>query len=175
MSNNGTEGEQSIKTNSQGPPRTRSIIKKEQDNLQIVVSKIKSENRIVKKKMKRKRLYTKAKRVGLRKRTEIPAFESFTPTEDKLILSSVLKLGPKFKVISTFFPQKSLSTVKNRYYKFLRYRWIQIMGKDYDTMYKESQTTVPQNEEIIETVELFPDVKDILMNMISKIKSLILQ
>lgn len=73
--------------------------------------------------MKRKRLYSQAKRPGIYKKTRIPASESFSPSEDRLILSSVLKLGPKFKVISTYFPSKSLSTVKNRYYKYLRYRW----------------------------------------------------
>ncbi|CAD8101097.1 unnamed protein product [Paramecium sonneborni] len=175
MSNNGDEDEQQVKTISHEPPQTRSIRKKEKDDQQKVVSKINSENTITKKKMKRKRLYSKAKKVELRKKTRIPAFESFTPSEDRLILQSVLKLGPKFKVISTYFPSKSLSTVKNRYYKFLRYRWTQIMGKDYDTLYKESQSTVIQEEQIIETVQLFPDVKSILMNMISKIKSLVLQ
>ncbi|CAD8152272.1 unnamed protein product [Paramecium octaurelia] len=175
MSNYEDEVQQVIKTNSHEPPQTRSISKKERGDAQRVVQKINKQNRIVKKKMKRKRLYSKAKRPGMRRRTRIPASESFTPNEDRLILSSVLKLGPKFKVISTYFPQKSLSTVKNRYYKFLRYRWTQIMGKDYDTLYKESLIQSSQGEEIIETVQLFPEFKDILKNMISNIKSLILQ
>ncbi|CAK87369.1 unnamed protein product (macronuclear) [Paramecium tetraurelia] len=184
MSSISEETDIQIKTNDLEPPQTRSNRRNSKAEVQKVVQQINNKSRIVKKRLKRRRLYSKVKRSGLRKIIRIPACEQFTTSEDKLILSSVLKLGPKFKVISAYFPSKSLSTVKNRYYKFLRYRWIQIMGKqvinlqprDYDTLYKESQQqSCIQEEEIVETVQLFPEVKSILMNLFSNIKSLIIQ
>ncbi|CAD8186528.1 unnamed protein product [Paramecium octaurelia] len=176
MSSISEETDLQIKTNDLEPSKTRSNRRNQKAGVQKVVQQINNKSRIVKKRLKRRRLYSKVKRSGLRKIIRIPACEQFTTSEDRLILSSVLKLGPKFKVISTYFPSKSLSTVKNRYYKFLRYRWIQIMGKDYDTLYKESQQqSCIQEEEIVETVQLFPEVKSILMNLFSNIKSLILQ
>ena len=53
----------------------------------------------------------------------------FSSIEDKRILELVLKIGPKFYKISKSFPGKSVSMVKNRYYKHLRYRWDEVMGR----------------------------------------------
>ncbi|CAD8193402.1 unnamed protein product [Paramecium octaurelia] len=58
----------------------------------------------------------------------------FSNVEDKRILELVLKIGPKFYKISKSFPGKSVSMVKNRYYKYLRYRWDQVMGSEYSHM-----------------------------------------
>ncbi|CAD8204734.1 unnamed protein product [Paramecium pentaurelia] len=58
----------------------------------------------------------------------------FSNIEDKRILELVLKIGPKFYKISKSFPGKSVSMVKNRYYKYLRYRWDEVMGSEYRHM-----------------------------------------
>ncbi|CAD8123547.1 unnamed protein product [Paramecium sonneborni] len=58
----------------------------------------------------------------------------FSNIEDKRILELVLKIGPKFYKISKSFPGKSVSMVKNRYYKYLRYRWDEVMGSEYRYM-----------------------------------------
>jgi hypothetical protein len=52
----------------------------------------------------------------------------FSNTEDRRIMELVLSIGPKFYKISKSFPGKSVSMVKNRYYKYLRYRWDVVMG-----------------------------------------------
>lgn len=44
----------------------------------------------------------------------------FTPEDDERILRLVAEMGPKFVKIAPFFPNKSYSMVKNRYYKHLR-------------------------------------------------------
>ncbi|CAD8169101.1 unnamed protein product [Paramecium pentaurelia] len=152
---------------------TRSTIKMEKQSKPQVLYKNSSGNQTIKKKIKRKRLFTGSKRTVAYQRRRIPLSETFTLSEDRLILSSVIKLGPKFKVISSYFPMKSLSTVKNRYYKYLRYRWTQIMGKDFESLVKENQQMIKQDDEIVDTSELFPEVKDILKNMIRNIKSLV--
>ncbi|CAD8177176.1 unnamed protein product [Paramecium octaurelia] len=154
------------------PHSTRSLIKREKQYSQDVISKNQKGKQSIKKKIKRKRLFSGSKRTVSNYRGRIPQSETFTLNEDRLILQSVIKLGPKFKVISSYFPQKSLSAVKNRYYKYLRYRWVQIMGKDFESLLRESQSIIKQDDEIVDTAELFPELKDILKNMITNIKSL---
>ncbi|CAD8102634.1 unnamed protein product [Paramecium sonneborni] len=56
--------------------------------------------------------------------------QKFTLEEDKLILQLVLNVGPKFQKIHKHFPGKTLAMVKNRYYKYLRYRW-EVLGQNY--------------------------------------------
>ncbi|CAD8153636.1 unnamed protein product [Paramecium octaurelia] len=51
------------------------------------------------------------------------AGQQFSLEEDRLILELVLNFGPKFQKIHKHFPGKTLAMVKNRYYKYLRYRW----------------------------------------------------
>ncbi|CAD8186615.1 unnamed protein product [Paramecium pentaurelia] len=155
------------------PRSARSLIKREKQYKLDVLLKNQKGKQTIKKRIKRKRLFSGLKRTVSNYRGRIPQSETFTLNEDRLILSSVIKLGPKFKVISQYFPSKSLSAVKNRYYKYLRYRWIQIMGKDFESLLKESQQIIRQDDEIVDTAELFPEVKDILKNMITNIKSLI--
>ncbi|CAD8111157.1 unnamed protein product [Paramecium sonneborni] len=161
------------KTITSFPLPTRSLIKRNKQQKFQVILKNSLGKQTIKKKFKRKRLFSGSKRTVVNQRGRIPLSETFTLSEDRLILSSVIKLGPKFKVISSYFPQKTLSTVKNRYYKYLRYRWTQIMGKDFESLIKENQQIIKQDDEIVETAELFPEVKDILKNMITNIKSLI--
>ncbi|CAD8099786.1 unnamed protein product [Paramecium sonneborni] len=155
------------------PLPTRYMIKREKQYQLETISKNSKCKLTIKKKIKRKRLFYTLKRSVVNQRSRIPLSETFTPKEDRLILSSVIKIGPKFKVISSYLPQKTLSTIKNRYYKYLRYRWTQILGKDFESLIKENQQIIRQDDEILETVELFPEVKDILKNMISNIKSVI--
>lgn len=51
---------------------------------------------------------------------------SLTLEEDKKILDLVDKFGPKFKKIVKFLPKFTFNTLKNRYYKKLRFERKQI-------------------------------------------------
>ncbi|CAD8169586.1 unnamed protein product [Paramecium octaurelia] len=62
-----------------------------------------------------------------RKHQPIP----FNYIEDRQILLQVLELGPKFYTIAKNFPGRTLSMVKNRYYKTLRFQWDAILGQAY--------------------------------------------
>ncbi|KAM3142129.1 hypothetical protein pb186bvf_005783 [Paramecium bursaria] len=69
-----------------------------------------------------------------KKRTYVPQRQvaaQFTFDEDVKILHFVLKQGPKFHKICKRFNGKTMSVVKNRYYKNLRFRWSEILGSDY--------------------------------------------
>ncbi|CAD8093361.1 unnamed protein product [Paramecium primaurelia] len=56
--------------------------------------------------------------------------QNFSLEDDKRILQLVLKNGPKFQKIHRHFHGKTLAMVKNRYYKYLRFRW-EILGQNY--------------------------------------------
>lgn len=47
----------------------------------------------------------------------------FNIEEDKKILSLVLEHGPKFSDIAKYFTDRNQNAIKNRYYKYLRFRW----------------------------------------------------
>ncbi|CAK69727.1 unnamed protein product (macronuclear) [Paramecium tetraurelia] len=56
--------------------------------------------------------------------------KKFSLEDDKRILQLVLNNGPKFQRIHRHFHGKTLAMVKNRYYKYLRFRW-EILGQQY--------------------------------------------
>lgn len=53
----------------------------------------------------------------------------FNVEEDRKILSFVLKYGPKFSDIAKCFNDRNHNAIKNRYYKYLRFRWDSILGR----------------------------------------------
>ncbi|KAM3128702.1 hypothetical protein pb186bvf_019194 [Paramecium bursaria] len=84
----------------------------------------------------------------------------FSHHEDKKILNLVLTYGPKFKKIAKIVGNRSVSIVKNHYYKELRYKWDQILGKKYGHFNCEKILTQPDIQLIkIEDVkELFDQI-----------------
>ncbi|CAD8114400.1 unnamed protein product [Paramecium primaurelia] len=79
----------------------------------------------------------------------------FNYQEDRQILLLVLEVGPKFYKIAKNFPGRTLSMVKNRYYKTLRFQWDVILGQEYG--YMNAQVTEIQNQQ---NIEYFDDVYD---------------
>lgn len=63
------------------------------------------------------------------KTIEINNHNPFNVEEDKKILSLVLQYGPKFDDIAKYFNDRNPNAIKNRYYKYLRFRWDYYMGR----------------------------------------------
>jgi hypothetical protein len=85
-------------------------------------------HKICKKKNKKKYDFHTKKRKKSHKNNELNN-DVFSSTEDEKILSLVLELGPRFQLIAKYFSDRSLNAIKNRYYKYLRYRWDGILGR----------------------------------------------
>ncbi|CAD8099303.1 unnamed protein product [Paramecium primaurelia] len=106
----------------------------------------------------------------------------FTKEEDESILQYVKELGPKFVKIATFFPSKSYSMVKNRYYKHLRNKLFERRGsqelnpnnQDTTQQFKNSMIQ-PSNEKIeelnqlISSINLFPEITEITKSFIGEL------
>ncbi|CAD8046097.1 unnamed protein product [Paramecium sonneborni] len=78
--------------------------------------------------------------------TKIQKTNPFSFQEDKAILLYVLYFGPKFMKIAKFFPTKTISMVKNRYYKCLRYRWDSVLGESYGYLNQQEYQTYEGNQ-----------------------------
>ncbi|CAD8210063.1 unnamed protein product [Paramecium pentaurelia] len=98
---------------------------------------------------KRRRKAT-TKRIN-RKHQPIP----FNYLEDRQILLQVLELGPKFYKIAKNFPGRTLSMVKNRYYKTLRFQWDVILGQAYGHL--NAQTGEIDNQQSVDYMEELND------------------
>ncbi|CAD8114247.1 unnamed protein product [Paramecium sonneborni] len=108
---------------------------------------------------------------------------SFTKEEDESILQYVKDLGPKFVKIATFFPNKSYSMVKNRYYKHLRNKLFERKesqelnhnNQDITQQFKNS-ILQPNNEKIeelkqlISSINLFPEITEITKSFIGELQ-----
>ncbi|CAD8161436.1 unnamed protein product [Paramecium octaurelia] len=75
----------------------------------------------------------------------------FNYQEDRQILLQVLEVGPKFYKIAKGFQGRTLSMVKNRYYKTLRFQWDVILGQEYG--YMNAQVNDIQNQQGLEYLE----------------------
>ncbi|CAK87589.1 unnamed protein product (macronuclear) [Paramecium tetraurelia] len=86
----------------------------------------------IQKKQKKKNEYDyhRKKRRGSDGTSNKKSGQKFSLEEDKRILQLVHKNGPKFQKIHRHFHGKTLAMVKNRYYKYLRFRW-EILGQYY--------------------------------------------
>ncbi|CAD8159596.1 unnamed protein product (macronuclear) [Paramecium tetraurelia] len=78
--------------------------------------------------------------------------QKFTPEEDRLILELVQSIGPKFQKIHKHFPGKTLAMVKNRYYKYLRYRW-EVLDQQ-NNITEQNKETNKQNHHSNESYEI---------------------
>ncbi|KAM3142128.1 hypothetical protein pb186bvf_005782 [Paramecium bursaria] len=78
-----------------------------------------------------------------KKKKESKQHHQFTSDDDKRILRGVLKHGPKFDKLVRYFPC-SINVVKNRYYKYLRYRWDIVLGCEYKSFNFPHPTLVEQ-------------------------------
>ncbi|CAD8180131.1 unnamed protein product [Paramecium pentaurelia] len=101
-----------------------------------------SPNKIcIQKKQKKKNEYDyhRKKRRGSDGISSKKSGQKFSQEEDKRILQLVFNNGPKFQKIHRHFHGKTLAMVKNRYYKYLRFRW-EILGQNYKHL------SVPQEQ-----------------------------
>ncbi|CAD8102158.1 unnamed protein product [Paramecium sonneborni] len=98
--------------------------------------------------------------------------QKFTPEEDKLILQLVLNVGPKFQKIHKHFPGKTLAMVKNRYYKYLRYKW-EVLGQNYKhlSVQQDSYENLCELQKVV-SVQLDEEKSDLISQIISRTKLL---
>ncbi|CAD8187997.1 unnamed protein product [Paramecium pentaurelia] len=111
----------------------------------------------------------------------------FTKEEDESILQYVKELGPKFVKIATYFPSKSYSMVKNRYYKHLRNKVFE--RKESQELNPNNQDTTqqlkniilkPDNQKIeelnqlISSINLFPEITEITKSFIGELQKCLL-
>ncbi|CAD8191548.1 unnamed protein product [Paramecium pentaurelia] len=98
--------------------------------------------------------------------------QKFTTEEDKLILQLVLNVGPKFQKIHKYFPGKTIAMVKNRYYKYLRYKW-EILGQNYKhlSVQQDSYENLCEQQKIMSD-QLNEEKSDLIAQIISRSKLL---
>ncbi|CAD8124721.1 unnamed protein product [Paramecium sonneborni] len=92
------------------------------------------------------------------------SLSQFTQEEDDRILGLVQKLGPKFVKIAPFFPNKSYSMVKNRYYKHLRENHKDIcqipcdIKIEQETMSQKPNEKLDELNQLINSINLSPEI-----------------
>ncbi|CAD8121928.1 unnamed protein product [Paramecium sonneborni] len=95
----------------------------------------------------------------------------FTIQEDQRLLGLVLMFGPKFKTIQRKMSGRPLNILKNRYYRELRYKWDEIMGKEYAHLNeKKPDLTL---DSIWKNSPLHSDLQNIMMNMVTQFQNVI--
>ncbi|CAD8211710.1 unnamed protein product [Paramecium octaurelia] len=108
------------------------------------------------------------------KNSELNNQAPFNFDEDQRILSLVLEHGPRFSIVSRYFFDRSQNAIKNRYYKYLRFRWDQILGRDYihlNCRREDDQKTSEDMEQLIEKMNFFPEVTTILSSFVQRVYS----
>ncbi|CAD8140240.1 unnamed protein product [Paramecium octaurelia] len=107
--------------------------------------------------------------------------KGFQIDEDIRLLESVLKYGRQFSRLVKLFPKRTVSMLKNRYYKNLRYRWEELLGIVYDEEYEENfidDGSVNQSIEQIDHRSLIkmlpesyscPKIRDMLECLITRV------
>ncbi|CAD8161446.1 unnamed protein product [Paramecium octaurelia] len=131
-------------------------------------------NRQAKKIKKRKRVVFHYKKRRNTKLTGINNNNTFTVEEDKKILSLVLEHGPKFGNIMKNFNDRNQNAIKNRYYKYLRFRWDSILGSDYRRLNcKQDSKKVECSDltQIIDEMTIFPEFKVLLSQLVYRVHS----
>ncbi|CAD8211223.1 unnamed protein product [Paramecium octaurelia] len=128
-----------------------------------------------KKMKKRKRVdfhYKRRRRSN--KNSELNNTAPFNFNEDQKILSLVLEHGPKFSVVSRYFNDRNQNAIKNRYYKYLRFRWDQVLGNDYLHLNCRKEGDLYPSQDIEQTIQemnFFPEVTDILSSFVQRVHS----
>ncbi|CAD8126157.1 unnamed protein product [Paramecium sonneborni] len=105
------------------------------------------------------------------KNTELNNNTPFNFSEDQKILSLVLEHGPKFSVVSKYFNDRNQNAIKNRYYKYLRFRWDQILGSDYSHLNqrRDDQEQSQDITKIIEEMNFFPEITNLLSQFVQRV------
>ncbi|CAK78314.1 unnamed protein product (macronuclear) [Paramecium tetraurelia] len=141
-------------------------------NMNQEVSPLNHQTKRIKKK-KRVIFHYKKKRRNT-KLIEMNNNNPFTVEEDQKILSLVLKHGPKFGNIIKNFNDRNQNAIKNRYYKYLRFRWDSILGSDYRRLNcKRDSEKVDCSDltQIIDEMTIFPEFKDLLSQLVYRVHS----
>ncbi|CAD8054320.1 unnamed protein product [Paramecium sonneborni] len=94
---------------------------------------------------------------------KVKRIKEFQYEEDIRLLNLVHEHGRQFSRIVKQFPKRTVSMLKNRYYKNLRYRWEELLGIEY-TENEDEQKTLNQVE-VSYTDNQFVNQQD-LINMI---------
>ncbi|CAD8138596.1 unnamed protein product [Paramecium pentaurelia] len=81
---------------------------------------------------------TRLKKTQYKKK--VKRIKEFQLEEDIKLLNLVHQHGRQFSRIVKQFPKRTVSMLKNRYYKNLRYRWEELMGIEYTQNEYESKT-----------------------------------
>ncbi|CAD8204137.1 unnamed protein product [Paramecium pentaurelia] len=108
------------------------------------------------------------------KNSELNNTTSFNFEEDQKILSLVLEHGPRFSLVSRYFNDRNQNAIKNRYYKYLRFRWDQILGSDYIHLNYRKEDDQENSEDInqvIQEMNFFPEVTNILSSLVQRVYS----
>ncbi|CAD8212324.1 unnamed protein product [Paramecium pentaurelia] len=125
------------------------------------------------KKKKRVDFHYKKKRRNI-KSTEINNNNPFNVEEDKKILSLVLEHGPKFSDIAKYFNDRNQNAIKNRYYKYLRFKWDYYMGSEYRRLNcKRDNEKVECSDltQMMDDMNIFPEIKDLLSKFVYTLHS----
>ncbi|CAD8210632.1 unnamed protein product [Paramecium pentaurelia] len=134
---------------------------------QIADLNVMPQNHQAKKIKKKKRVDFHYKR--RRRSNKISELNNTTPfnfNEDQKILSLVLEHGPKFSVVSRYFNDRNQNAIKNR--------WDQVLGSDYihlNCRKEEDQLQSQDMEQIIQGMNFFPEVTNILSSFIQRVHS----
>ncbi|CAD8127135.1 unnamed protein product [Paramecium sonneborni] len=100
----------------------------------------------------------------------------FTQEEDDRIIKLVQELGPKFVKIAPFFPNKSYSMVKNRYYKHLRDKHKDLCQKGCDLKIEQETMSYKPNEkldelnQLIHSINLSPEIVSLTQTFIQHLQ-----
>ncbi|KAM3142126.1 hypothetical protein pb186bvf_005780 [Paramecium bursaria] len=128
-----------------------------------------SDDTILKKPKRIKYNYSQKKRKP--KTSERKCFK-FSQDEDERLLNLVLNTGPKFQKIAKYFPGKTLSMVKNRFYKYLRYHWDKVLGEQYSSLNlqlpEDSNQIDIELENFYDTVDQEEERRSMLNNLFLK-------
>ncbi|CAD8210850.1 unnamed protein product [Paramecium octaurelia] len=105
------------------------------------------------------------------------SMSQFTKDEDDRVLRLVQELGPKFMKIAPFFPNKSYSMVKNRYYKHLRDKQQDICKMSCDLKIEQESLSYKPNEKLdelnklIHSINLSPELISLTQTFLQHIQN----
>ncbi|CAD8135964.1 unnamed protein product [Paramecium pentaurelia] len=104
------------------------------------------------------------------------SLSQFTQDEDDRILRLVQEFGPKFVKIALYFPNKSYSMVKNRYYKHLRDKYKDLYQLGCDTRIEQETMSYKPNEkldelnQLIHSINLSPEIFSLTQTFIQHLQ-----
>ncbi|CAD8210055.1 unnamed protein product [Paramecium pentaurelia] len=141
--------------------------------MELDVTPLNKQGKKIKKKKKRVDFHYKKKRRN-NKITDMNNNNPFNIEEDKKILSLVLEHGPKFSDIAKYFTDRNQNAIKNRYYKYLRFRWDKTLGSEYRRLNCKRDTDKVECSDltqIIDEMNFFPEITDLLSQFVYRVHS----